>query len=81
MNIKVLNINKLTSSTKMKEKIEGLITIADLGSTPYSLMINKSTSMKSLYCGIISILALIILMYYSIAKLSTIGSTILYENH
>ena len=49
MNIKVLNINKLTSSTKMKEKIEGLITIADLKSTPYSLMLNKSISNKSFY--------------------------------
>ena len=49
MNIKVLNINKLTSSRKMKEKVEGLITIADLKSTPYSLMLNKSISNKSFY--------------------------------
>lgn len=60
----------------MKGKVEGLVTNVDLGSTPYSLLINKSTSMKSLYCGIISILALVILIYYSIAKLSTLGSVI-----
>lgn len=57
------------------------VTLVDLGATPNPAYIKRSPAIRSLYCGIISLIIICILILYSINKLSTLGGVIDYENH
>lgn len=58
-----------------------VVALVDLGATPNPVYIKRSPAIRSLYCGIISIVVIFILILYSITKLATLGHVIDYENH